>query len=250
MFFLLDFSSVKFISTSICNNKWSYTEYNIKNRSVESGEIVLANASTHAQLVASMMKSEVLPSGSKTPLQYIQYGNYKVTNNIIPHAFVATEGYANDYHRLTVGLVTATKTRVLGTDQWITSTVYYDGKCRPVQIASNNLQGSMSYQNYTYDFVGNIIKRQEKHGADVLESVYTYDDRSRLLSVHTTLNGVSQASLAYEYDELGRLKGKLYGSNLRETFSYNVRGWITSKESDAFQMELHYEKVDSTFKCN
>ena len=82
------------------SNKWCYTEYNTKNRPVESGEMVLANTATHAELIASMMKSEVLPSGSKTPLQYIQYSNYKVTDNITPHAFVATEGYATQDFKL------------------------------------------------------------------------------------------------------------------------------------------------------
>jgi len=114
------------------SNRWIYTEYNSMNRPVESGEIILSNTATHADLVASLMTSEVFPSGSKTPLLYIQYSNYQVTDNIAPHAFVAIEGYATDYHRLTAGLITATKTRVLGSAQWITSTVYYDGKCRPV----------------------------------------------------------------------------------------------------------------------
>ena len=141
--------------------------------------------------------------------------------------------------------MTATKTRVLGTDQWITSTVYYDSKSRPMQVVNNNLQGGMSYLNYAYDFIGNIIKRQEKHGNDILESVYTYDDRSRLLNVHSTLNGEAQASLVYEYDELGRLARKRYGDIITESYAYNTRGWLVSKESDAFRMELHYESAQA-----
>ena len=226
-------------------NKWSYTEYNTKNRPVESGEIVLSTSSTHAQLINSMMNSESVPSGTRTPLQYIRYDKYTANEHVTPHTFVAVSGYANDYHPLTTGLVTATKTRVLGTDLWITSTVYYDSKCRPMQIVNNNLQGGMSYQNYAYDFVGKIIKRQEKHGNDILESVYTYDDRSRLLNVHSTLNGEAQASIVYEYDELGRLTKKRYGNIITESYTYNTRGWLVSKESDAFRMELHYESTQT-----
>ena len=226
-------------------NKWSYTEYNTKNRPIESGEIVLSTSATHAQLIDSMMDSESVPSGTRTPLQYIRYDKYTANEHVTPHAFVAVPGYAEDYHRKTVGRVTATKTRVLGTDQWITSTVYYDSKCRPMQVVYNNLQGGMSYLNYAYDFVGNIIKRQEKHGNDILESVYTYDDRSRLLNVHSTLNGEAQASLVYEYDELGRLARKRYGGIITESYAYNTRGWLVSKESDAFRMELHYESAQA-----
>ena len=226
-------------------NKWSYTEYNTKNRPVESGEIVLGTSATHSELINSMMNSESVPSGIRTPLQYIRYDKYTANEQVTPHAFTPVLGYANDYHPLTTGLVTATKTRVLGTDQWITSTVYYDSKCRPMQIVNNNLQGGMSYQNYAYDFVGNIIKRQEKHGNDILESVYAYDDRSRLLNVHSTLNGEAQASIVYEYDELGRLTRKRYGNIITESYTYNTRGWLVSKESDAFRMELHYESTQT-----
>ena len=226
-------------------NKWSYTEYNTKNRPVESGEIVLGTSATHSELINSMMNSESVPSGIRTPLQYIRYDKYTANEQVTPHAFTPVLGYANDYHPLTTGLVTATKTRVLGTDLWITSTVYYDSKCRPMQIVNNNLQGGMSYQNYAYDFVGNIIKRQEKHGNDILESVYAYDDRSRLLNVHSTLNGEAQASIVYEYDELGRLTRKRYGNIITESYTYNTRGWLVSKESDAFRMELHYESTQT-----
>ena len=122
-------------------NKWSYTEYNTKNRPVESGEIVLSSGATHAQLIDSMMDSESVLSGIRTPLQYIRYDKYTANEHVTPHAFVAVPGYAEDYHRLTVGRVTATKTRVLGTDQWITSTIYYDSKCRPMQEITDNLVG-------------------------------------------------------------------------------------------------------------
>ena len=227
------------------SNRWNYTEYNTKNRPVESGEIVLSSVATHAQLIDSMMDSESVPSGTRTPLQYIRYDKYTANEHVTPYAFVAVPGYAEDYHRKTVGRVTATKTRVLGTDLWITSTVYYDSKCRPMQVVNNNLQGGISYLNYAYDFIGNIVKRQEKHGNDILESVYTYDDRSRLLNVHSTLNGEAQASLVYEYDELGRLARKRYGGIITESYAYNTRGWLVSKESDAFRMELHYESAQA-----
>ena len=224
------------------SNKWSYTEYNTKNRPVESGEIVLSGSATHAQLIDSMMKSEVLPSGSKTPLQYIQYSNYKITDNITPHAFVATEGYANDYHRLTVSLVTATKTRVLGTDQWITSTVYYDSKCRPVQEITDNLVGGVSYVNTAYDFVSNVTKRQEKHGVNTLEYGYTYDDRNRLLNVTASLNGATPITLkSLEYDEVGRLKKvKLHNNTTSSEYAYNIRSWLTGINGNKFSQSLMY----------
>ena len=47
------------------------------------------------------------------------------------------------------------------------------------------------------------------------------------------------ATLTYSYDALGRLTGKRYG-NLNESLTYNVRGWLTGKESTPFRMRLRY----------
>ena len=63
------------------------------------------------------MDSESVPSGTRTPLQYIRYDKYTANEHVTPHTFTPISGYAEDYHRKTVGRVTATKTRVLGTDQ-------------------------------------------------------------------------------------------------------------------------------------
>ena len=223
-------------------NKWSYTEYNTKNRPVESGEIVLSGSATHAQLIDSMMDSESVPSGTRTPLQYIRYDKYTPNEHVTPHAFVAVPGYAEDYHRLTVGRVTATKTRVLGTDQWITSTVYYDSKCRPMQEITDNLVGGVSRVTHSYDFVGNVVKSQEVHGANTLEYAYTYDDRSRLLNVTAAFNGAAPVVMkTLEYDEVGRLKKvKLHNNTTSSEYDYNIRSWLTDITGSKFSQSLFY----------
>ena len=223
-------------------NKWSYTEYNTKNQPVESGEIVLNASATHAQLIDSMMNSESVPSGIRTPLQYIRYDKYTANEHVTPHAFVAISGYANDYHPLTTGLVTATKTRVLGTDQWITSTVYYDSKCRPMQEITDNLVGGVTRVTHSYDFVGNVVKSQESHGTNTLEYAYTYDDRSRLLNVTSSLNGVTPIVMkTLEYDEVGRMKKvKLHNNTTSSEYDYNIRSWLTGITGSKFTQSLTY----------
>jgi len=223
-------------------NKWSYTEYNTKNRPVESGEIVLSSVATHAQLIDSMMDSESVPSGIRTPLQYIRYDKYTANEHVTPHAFVAVPGYAEDYHRLTVGRVTATKTRVLGTDQWITSTIYYDSKCQPMQEITDNLVGGVSRVTHSYDFIGNVVKSQEAHGANTLEYAYTYDDRSRLLNVTASFNGATPIVMkTLEYDEVGRLKQvKLHNNTTSSEYDYNIRSWLTGITGSKFSQSLSY----------
>ena len=100
---------------------------------------------------------------------------------------MATPGYATAYHPLVTGQLTATKTRILGSDTWQTTTLYYDDRGRVIQTVSDNRLGGVSRSDMQYDFVGNLLHHRESHGktggsADVLESVNTYDAQGRLLT--------------------------------------------------------------------
>lgn len=99
-----------------------------------------------------------------------------------------------------------------------------------------------------YDFEGNVEQQRESHQVnssqtDVLETVNSYDDRGRLLSSTTRLNGKGSASIAYTYDALGRLVSRKLGT-ITESMTYNTRGWLTSKESVPFKMKLRHEKTE------
>ena len=157
---------------------------------------------------------------------------------------MATPGYATAYHPLVTGQLTATKTRILGSDTWQTTTLYYDDLGRVIQTVGDNRLGGLSRTDMQYDFSGNLTHQRESHGkpggsADVLESVNTYDAQGRLLTQSVSLNGGTAATLTYNYDALGRLTGKRYGST-EESLTYNVRGWLTGKESTPFRMCLRY----------
>ena len=226
-------------------NRWSYTLYDGQNRAIETGDVVLTGK-TAVQLRSEAGASRnYLPSGTRTALQYCLYDSYMASATVTPHAFVATSGYATTYHSLVTGQLTATKTRILGSDTWQTTTLYYDDLGRIIQTVSDNRLGGLSRSDMQYDFVGNLLQQRESHGktggsADVLESVNTYDMQGRLLTQSVSLNGGVAATLTYSYDALGRLTGKRYG-NLNESMTYNIRGWLTGKESTPFRMQLRYE---------
>lgn len=177
-------------------------------------------------------------------MQYCLYDSYTASPTVTPHAFVATPGYATAYHPLVTGQLTATKTRILGSATWQTTTLYYDDLGRVIQTVGDNRLGGLSRTDMQYDFSGNLTHQRESHGkpggsADVLESVNTYDAQGRLLTQSVSLNGGTAATLTYNYDALGRLTGKRYGST-DESLTYNVRGWLTGKESTPFRMRLRY----------
>ncbi len=225
-------------------NRWSYTLYDSRNRATETGEVVLAGK-TATQLRSEAGASlDYLPSGTRTALQYCLYDSYTASPTVTPHAFAATPAYASAYHPLVTGCLTATKTRILGSDTWQTTTLYYDDLGRVIQTVGDNRLGGLSRTDMQYDFTGNLTHQRESHGktggsADVLESVNTYDAQGRLLTQSVSLNGGTAATLTYNYDALGRLTGKRYGST-DESLTYNVRGWLTGKESTPFRMCLRY----------
>ena len=230
-------------------DKWSYSLYDDQNRVIETGEVVLTGTGrSHRDLQDAASGSDnYVPAGNRSPLQYTLYDNYTATGEVPVLAFQPTTGYASGYHDLVTGLVTSVRTRVLGAspEKWLTTTTYYDDRCRVIQTVSDNVEGFTSRVDVKYDFAGNVVQQRESHQVsasrtDVLESENTYDDRGRLLSSTTRLNGGSPATVVYTYDAVGRLVSRKLG-NTTETLAYNPRGWLTSKESTPFKMRLRYE---------
>ena len=209
-------------------NRWSYSQYDAQGRVVETGELVLSQAQSHEELQRAASKSEnYLPSGTRTALQYTAYDSYP--SGCTP--FQASEGYSESYNAYPVGQATCVQSREFITDEWETVTTYYDDYARPIQAITAKGQTKTSCVDMEYDFLGNVVKLRETQSDGMsLETVNTYDSRSRLLSSVTTKNKTEQAVVKYGYDAVGRLVEKRYGNTV-EKLGYNVRGWLTSKES-------------------
>ena len=226
-------------------NRWSYSQYDAQGRVVETGELVLSQAQSHEELQRAASKSEnYLPSGTRTALQYTAYDSSP--SGCTP--FQATEGYSESYNAYPVGQATCVQSREFITDEWETVTTYYDDYARPIQAITAKGQTKTSCVDMEYDFLGNVVKlvvklRETQSDGMSLETVNTYDSRSRLLSSVTTKNKTEQAVMKYGYDAVGRLVEKRYGNTV-EKLGYNVRGWLTSKESAAFKMQLRYEQPE------
>ena len=222
-------------------NRWSYSQYDAQGRVVETGELVLSQAQSHEELQRAASKSEnYLPSGTRTALQYTAYDSYP--SGCTP--FQASEGYSESYNAYPVGQATCVQSREFITDEWETVTTYYDDYARPIQAITAKGQTKTSCVDMEYDFLGNVVKLRETQSDGMsLETVNTYDSRSRLLSSVTTKNKTEQAVMKYGYDAVGRLVEKRYGNTV-EKLGYNVRGWLTSKESAAFKMQLRYEQPE------
>lgn len=228
------------------SEKWGYCIYDIHNRLVEQGEIILSTPHSLRELQAEAWDVDnYLPKGVKTPLQYTRYDYYSATSTIAPHPFMPLASYESDYYPHVASKKTSVKSRVLGTNQWIVRTLYYDAYGRVIQEISNDLSGGLRVVNMKNSFKGDLLKQKELYilpsgETDVgSESINTYDDRSRLLTTVIKLNDKEMNVITYEYDDIGRLVKRKCGQ-LTESLDYNIRGWLTGIENSKFAQSLHY----------
>ncbi|WP_240915171.1 RHS repeat-associated core domain-containing protein [Chitinophaga oryziterrae] len=227
-----------------------------------------------------------ISSSELTPLSYTFYDNYNyagrlpyetgdinkplAVNNPYPEALSSTSG------NLTIGLVTGTKIRVLGTDQWLTTTVYYNDKGRVIQTSSNNNAGGKDITTNLYDFSGKVLSSYLRHTNPrsgqtpkiTLLTMMEYDAAGRVLNVKKRLNNDSNQDkivVANSYDELGQLKQKRLGVTGSSSqldalnYTYNIQGWLqginkaivnTTSTDNWFGQELNYDYGFTTNQYN
>ena len=131
------------------------------------------------------------------------------------------------------------------------SSFYYDYQGRLIQSHRKEALGGAGHIHQSLTFTGKPSMTRETVALpdgriDSLVTVRSYDGQERLVSETTSLNGRSQ-SVSYVYDEIGRMTGRIYGteanpSALTETLSYNIRDQLTGLNSNVFNMSLRYQE--------
>ncbi len=170
---------------------------------------------------------------------------------------------------LTWGMITGTKTKVLGTSTYLYSVNFYDDRARVNQIHSTNYSGGKDTTTMQYDFSGKVLRSLVGHAKSgtnsqryIILTKYQYDYVGRITSINKKINNSPEVTVARNtYDELGTLKQKLLGqlkdengaytSTPAETldYSYNIRGWLRGINKNYargsgmnwFGMELCYD---------
>jgi RHS repeat-associated protein len=174
-------------------------------------------------------------------------------------------GYSNK----TKGLLTATKTLVLGTGNYLWTVNYYDEEGRIARSWQQHYKGGVTAANsydqtsFTYNFAGEVVSSTRKHYVAGVQKLYVYneygyDHMGRKISTRQR-TGDSDATanpLVYlsknTYNEIGQqLEKGLHstdnGASFAQTvrYRYNPRGWLSSQAAPLFTQELKYE-LDST----
>jgi RHS repeat-associated protein len=164
----------------------------------------------------------------------------------------------------TIGLETGNSVKILGTNQWISTTNYYDQYGHIIQIIGNNSVGGVNSKSTRYDFNGRIISNYLRHSNNLdiavpeigILSMVNYDVVGRVLNVKKKLVGEStyRTLVANKYNELGKLQEQTLGSLTTNKFEYNPNGFIIGMNRDYvktgtgayFGYEMIYDKATSS----
>ena len=138
------------------------------------------------------------------------------------------------------------------------SVVYYDRRSRPVQRQSSNSLGGKETEYTAYNFTGQPTRLCHVHTAQGKAArtevrTYSYDHAGRLLTVKHKLDALGEVTLVNNvYDDLGRLQSKsLHGSAVnKQTYTYNIRGWLTGVSGSKFTQNLYYNTGNGVVKYN
>lgn len=213
------------------------------------GQTMVAEIVPVAGQVVSITADNPLPAISAsllTPLTYSFYDDYSFAGALAPKTadFLEPQGGSDPYaerptavSKLTEGLATGSKIRIIGTNQWLTSTVYYDDKGRMIQSLSDNETGGTDVVTNLYNFAGRLLGNYVRHSnkrsgptpTTTISNAMSYNHRGELIKVSKEINddNVLKTVSQRRYNELGQVKTTVLGSGIDSLeYDYNIRGWL------------------------
>jgi len=253
--------------------KWIYIKYDDVNRSILTG---LWADTTYWYLhenAARLSTNYPVPTSNYEILTESYYDDYVWTSGAgLSSTFISTYASNTSYFYsasnstfpyprsispsyITNGMITGTKTKVLGTSStYLYNTSFYDDNGRVIQTQSTNYSGGKDTITNQYDFSGRQIRSlqcHEKAGNNAQRYIVLtkndYDDWGNLTKVSKKINNSPEVILTENsYDELGQLQRKKIGQKRNISnentytsdaidsliFSYNIRGWLTGINKD------------------
>ena len=241
-------------------NIWMFKKYDVQNRITYTGLYYdSGNRSRieHQQTLSNFLSDNPTRyyesrSGSNTYNGVVTFYSNKAYPNTNPrNLYMHTINYYDSYIDLpsglgqtittsyketsttrTKGLPTVNKTRILETNDWITTVTYYDEKARPIYVYSKNdyLQTTDIIESKLHELTGKVLETTTTHirvGKDPIVTVdrFQYDHMDRLVSQNQTINKqVSERIVKNDYDDLGQLESKVLGNGTKAGYKHITSG--------------------------
>ena len=272
------------------DGKWLVTSYDGENRPVKTGLLSDTHNQAYHQGYANTGTNYPTIGGSNYEMLtqtwyddytwiagesngFLVYGGFNAANcpyGMMSQSAATVFPYGVPVTALNVatGMVTGTKTKILGTaGTYLYASNVYDDRGRLTQISSTNVQGGKDLDYYQYTFDGKLINSYSRHlssgtGAPPEYADFTgnsYDAGGRLKGIYKVpAAGTTSTTIVQNtYDELGRLATKSLapGTKALETikYDYNIRGWLLGGNRDYaktpggtghyFGFDLGYDKT-------
>lgn len=199
--------------------------------SLDIGNQIINGFSNTAFPSVSDMEVHAVTYFDSYDIPFISGGSpYFYTESLIPN---------NQPNNRTKGMVSGTRVRVLGSNDWHWTITYYDEYGSEIQTQSDHQMG-VDVLSQQVNFAGEIIKTVERHngsqGLVLVVQKFCYDHEGRLIRTTHQVNQDPEIILAkYEYDEMSRQQDKKIhstdngGSFLQSVdYRYNIHSWITA----------------------
>lgn len=272
-------------------NKWMYTGYDGLNRVTSSGFWYDNAGRSFWDILYLSSTVDYLLSGTVDELTTTYYNDYtwlpgSLNANLLPdwNAYFVSPGnfpYPQTpvKSNLIKGMVTGTRTKILGTSTFLYTVNIYDEYGRIIQMKSTNQTGGVDVTTTQYAWSGLpvvVIQKQEVAAPNphstVIVTQMTYDDLGRIVSIdkkvsNTLVNGEAMPAAwttisKMSYDKLGQVKQKIIGTTAAKPLGletmkmdYNIRGWLLGVNRETmvrdglsntfFGFELGYDKLES-----
>ncbi len=182
------------------------------------------------------------------------YDNYDFISKVdyVELNYVTQTGFNTQYTPSAKGLITGTiDAEVSNYGAYLCNykAYYYDYCGRLIQTQAKYID--YDYSEYTaYNFTGQLVEKKTELKNFIMEDYprhehykYDYDHAGRLLKTsHKMNNGVFVVLTDNTYDELGRLKTAMPNNrqDLKLTYDYNIRSWLTKISGQKFLEKLYY----------
>ena len=199
------------------------------------------------------------PASNFTPYRAYYYDDYTHWNSLIPISLAS--GLPTMISENGKGYNTGTAVTDFSGSVTVTATIY-DERGNVEASYERDLYGqdcAVAIEN-TYDWSNQIIAKKRvtsrlleqtlfKGYTEWLE--YDYDNWGHLTCIrHKLNNGGWNEIAAYGYNTLGQVASETLNNNFAMSYNYNLCGWITSVNSQLFNMTIyHQESTDNNTPC-